>query len=94
MQTFLCSNAFYRMLNSRILFLVFESSYYLTISLFNREEAKTIKGVMEAFGKEIYRSIGTFLVFTADKKETLFNSEYKAMTSACAFINADGGWVM
>lgn len=40
-------------------------------SIFNREEAKTIKsGVMEAFGKdkEDYKAIGTFLVFTADKK--------------------------
>ena len=47
-------------------------------SIFNREEAKTIKSVMEAFGKdkEDYRAIGTFLVFTADKKETLSNSEY------------------
>ena len=47
-------------------------------SIFSREEAKTIKSVMEAFGKdkEEYRAIGTFLVFTADKKETLSNSEY------------------
>lgn len=48
-------------------------------SIFNREEAKTIKsGVMEAFGKdkEDYKAIGTFLVFTADKKEPLSNSEY------------------
>lgn len=47
-------------------------------SIFNREEAKTIKSVMEAFGKdkEDYRTIGTFLVFTADKKEDLSNSEY------------------
>lgn len=47
-------------------------------SIFNREETKTIKSVMEAFGKdkEDYRSIGTFLVFTADKKENLSNSEY------------------
>ena len=45
---------------------------------FSREEAKTIKSVMEAFGKdkEDYRAIGTFLVFTADKKENLSNSEY------------------
>ena len=45
----------------------------------SREEAKTIKSVMEAFGKdkEDYRAIGTFLVFTADKKETLSNSEYR-----------------
>ena len=48
-------------------------------SIFNREEAKTIKSVMEAFGKdkEDYRTIGTFLVFTADKKEALSNSEYR-----------------
>lgn len=41
-------------------------------SIFSREEAKTIKSVMEAFGKnkEDYRAIGTFLVFTADKKRT------------------------
>ncbi len=47
-------------------------------SIFSREEAKTIKSVMEAFGKdkEDYRVIGTFLVFTADKKEDLSNSEY------------------
>lgn len=47
-------------------------------SIFSREEAKTIKGVMEAFGKdkEDYKAIGTFLVFTADKKEELSNSEY------------------
>ena len=34
---------------------------------------------MEAFGKdkEDYRAIGTFLVFTADKKENLSNSEYR-----------------
>ena len=40
-------------------------------SIFSREEAKTIKSVMEAFGKdkEDYRTIGTFLVFTADDKE-------------------------
>ena len=48
-------------------------------SIFNREEKKTIKSVMEAFGKnkEDYRAIGTFLVFTADKKENLSNSEYR-----------------
>ena len=48
-------------------------------SIFNKEEAKTIKSVMEAFGKdkEDYRTIGTFLVFTADKKENLSNSEYR-----------------
>lgn len=48
-------------------------------SIFSREEAKTIKSVMEAFGKdkEDYKTIGTFLVFTADKKETLSNSEYR-----------------
>ena len=47
-------------------------------SIFSREEAKTIKSVMEAFGKdkEDYRAIGTFLVFTADKKENLSDSEY------------------
>ena len=33
---------------------------------------------MEAFGKdkEDYRAIGTFLVFTANKKESIYNSEY------------------
>lgn len=48
-------------------------------SIFSREEAKIIKSVMEAFGKnkEDYRAIGTFLVFTADKKENLSNSEYR-----------------
>ena len=48
-------------------------------SIFSREEAKTIKSVMEAFGKdkEDYRTIGTFLVFTADDKENLSNSEYR-----------------
>ena len=48
-------------------------------SIFSREEAKTIKSVMEAFGKnkEDYRAIGTFLMFTADKKEGLSNSEYR-----------------
>jgi hypothetical protein len=47
-------------------------------SIFSREEAKTIKSVMEAFGKdkEDYKTIGTFLMFTADKKENLSNSEY------------------
>ena len=51
-------------------------------SIFSREEAKTIKSVMEAFGKdrEDYRAIGTFLVFTADKKEDLSNSEYRKAT--------------
>ena len=41
--------------------------------------SRTIKSVLEAFGKdkEDYRAIGTFLVFTADKKETLSNSEYR-----------------
>ena len=36
----------------------------------------------EAFGKnkEDYRAIGTFLVFTADKKEGLSNSEYSKAT--------------
>ena len=48
-------------------------------SIFSREEAKTIKSVMEAFGKdkEDYKTIGTFLMFTADMKETLSNSEYR-----------------
>ena len=48
-------------------------------SIFNREEAKTIKSVMEAFGKdkEDYKTIGTFLMLTADKKENLSNSEYR-----------------
>ena len=47
-------------------------------SIFSREETKTIKSVMEAFGKdkEDYKAIGTFLVFTANKKEPLSNSEY------------------
>ena len=51
-------------------------------SIFSREDAKTIKSVMEAFGKdkEDYRAIGTFLVFTADKKENLSNSEYRKAT--------------
>ena len=37
---------------------------------------------MEAFGKdkEDYRTIGTFLVFTADKKEDLSNSEYRKVS--------------
>ena len=48
-------------------------------SIFSREEAKTIKSVMEAYGKdkEDYKTIGTFLMFTADKKENLSNSEYR-----------------
>ena len=48
-------------------------------SIFSREEAKSIKSVMEAFGKDMedYKAIGTFLVFTADKKESLSNSEYR-----------------
>ena len=48
-------------------------------SIFNREETKTIKSVMEAFGKdkEDYRAIGAFLVFTADKQESLSNCEYR-----------------
>ena len=48
-------------------------------SIFSKEEAKTIKSVMEAFGKdkEDYKTIGTFLMFTADKKENLSNSEYR-----------------
>ena len=47
-------------------------------NIFSREETKTIKSVMEAFGKdkEDYRAIGTFLIFTANKKEPLSNSEY------------------
>ena len=51
-------------------------------SIFSRDETKTIKSVMEAFGKdkEDYRAIGTFLVFTADKKEGLSNSEYSKAT--------------
>ena len=51
-------------------------------SIFSREESKTIKSVMEAFGndKEDYRAIGTFLVVTADKKEELSNSEYSKAT--------------
>ena len=51
-------------------------------SIFSREEAKTIKSVMEAFGKdrEDYKAIGTFLVFTADRKEDLSNSEYRKAT--------------
>ena len=34
---------------------------------------------MEAFGKdkEDYRVIGSFLVFTSDKKENLSNNEYR-----------------
>ena len=48
-------------------------------SIFSREEAKTINSVMEAFGKdkEDYKTIGTFLMFTADQKENLSNSEYR-----------------
>ena len=48
-------------------------------SIFSREEAKTIKSVMEAFGKdkEDYKTIGTFLMLMADKKENLSNSEYR-----------------
>jgi hypothetical protein len=48
-------------------------------SIFSREESKTIRSVMEAFGKdkENYRAIGTFLVFTAGEKENLSNSEYR-----------------
>lgn len=48
-------------------------------SIFSREEAKTIKSVMEAFDKdkEDYKTIGTFLMLTADKKENLSNSEYR-----------------
>ena len=44
-----------------------------------REEPKTIKRVMEAFGKdkEDYKTIGIYLIFTADKKENLSNSEYR-----------------
>ena len=41
-------------------------------------EKNSSMSVMEAFGKdkEDYRAIGTFLVFTANKKEPLSNSEY------------------
>lgn len=48
-------------------------------SIFSREETKTVKSVMEAFGKdkEDYRAIGTILIFTADKTENLSNSEYR-----------------
>ena len=48
-------------------------------SIFSREEAKTVKSVMEAFGKdkEDYKTIGTFLMLMADKKENLSNSEYR-----------------
>lgn len=48
-------------------------------SIFKKEEAKTIKSVIEAFwkDKEDYKAIGTFLVFTADQKENLSNSEYR-----------------
>ena len=48
-------------------------------NFFSKEQAKTIKNVMEAFGKdkEDYKAIGTFLVLTADKKEHLSNSEYR-----------------
>ena len=51
-------------------------------SIFSKEEVKTIKSVMEAFGKdkEDYKTIGTFLMFTADKKEGLSNSEYSKAT--------------
>ena len=51
-------------------------------SIFSREETKTSKNVMEAFGKdkEDYRVIGSFLVFTVDKKETLSNSKYRKVT--------------
>ena len=52
-------------------------------SIFNKEETKTIKSVMETFGKdkEDYRAIGTILVFSADKKEPLSNSEYRKVAS-------------
>ena len=45
----------------------------------HRLRSKGIKSVMEAFGKdrEDYKAIGTFLVFTANKKENLSNSEYR-----------------
>ena len=57
-------------------------------SIFSREEAKTIKSVMEAFGKdkEDYRAIGTFLMFTADKKENLSNSEYRKASREVSYI--------
>ena len=47
-------------------------------SIFSCEEAKTIKNAMEVFGKnqEDYKTTGTFLMFTADQKENLSNSEY------------------
>ena len=48
-------------------------------SIFSREVAKPVKSVMDAFGKdkEDYKTIGTFLMFTADNKEDLSNSEYR-----------------
>ena len=51
-------------------------------NIFSREEAKTIKNVMEEIGKnqEDYKTIGTFLMFTADQKENLSNSEYNKAT--------------
>ncbi len=47
-------------------------------SVFGKEEAKTIKGVMESFGetKTDYKAIGNFLLNTAEKRENLSNSEY------------------
>lgn len=51
-------------------------------SIFSREEVKTVKNVMKAFGKdkEDYKTIGTFLVFAADKKKTMSSSEYHKAT--------------
>jgi hypothetical protein len=48
-----------------------------------REEPKTIKRVMEAFGKdkEDYKTIGIFLIFTADKKENLSNPSFTHFSS-------------
>mgnify|MGYP003562240400 CR=1 FL=1 len=47
-------------------------------SIFGKDEAKTIKGVMESFGetKADYKAIGNFLLNAAEKKDNLSNSEY------------------
>ena len=47
-------------------------------SIFGKDEAKTIKGVMESFGetKSDYKAIGNFLLNAAEKKDNLSNSEY------------------
>jgi len=47
-------------------------------SIFGKDEAKTIKGVMESFGetKADYKAIGNFLLNAAEKKGNLSNSEY------------------